>query len=1717
MLQRLLDIKPKIACESVHAAITDILQQLLITGYPAVELVDKPGMRVGAEDPQIIFDRVRIILHESSVLDADAPVSETAAGVRRLRVANPYYGVRELRPRIRINEFREPAAALLHAFILLRIRYQQTGSSDSPIVRVEASPQDQSGLDLLYLIGDAFTERYPVTAELATKENKVILTLVGEPALISGGLNWPRADYVRARDVSLLVRPLRQAIDGVQTPLAIPREVRGPLGHIRIRIPEGNRHRIKGVHWLSSLDELGKSIPTEPIGAAGLFGEHLSVHPTRGGYIAAQGDQGTEVIFPVRCIASTTTPEVIVPEASDGTIAVAFEALGGAREIGANCYYYTFGDRGLIVDLGFDATRDGWLGLPALERVSRLDAIILTHAHLDHIGALPTALAAFPNVPVYCTRATKAVLFPQLYDSAKVAKLRRDETGEGAAVSHGLVESIAVERFRIVSYGIPTEVPEVPGLTLKFQDAGHIIGSACARLEFGGMSIVHTGDISVEDQHLLHGMEVGDLVADHLVMEGTYCGEPDFTREHRRKAVHGFLAAVEKCIEAGGSVLVPAFSLGRAQELVGMLVDWNEHNGRSVPIWTVGLVNALNDVSSSLPEFLPGLSGTPFKKVRSFPQVRADSVQQRRDEYARHFFTIAEQAPSIIIASHGMMTENTGSYLIGRAILTGGDPRHAIFLCGYMDPRTPGFRLRHQCEEPVIDYGMKDAITRTIPKDRIQFHRLTAHASYEELIDVAFRMPVSTVTFIHGDGEGLDKLKVDVLERFSHAGRAVKVRAPAIGERFLIQRVSPPVHWDEATFASSAAYVESIGPGRMFDRPTGFAVRGLTVDRRWALIPIGRRVAIVTLEHDRIERGRIERIEIRPRIGGPPVVAFDRASNVGNIDEIEWSVPGEVALLVSARDPNGQLVKANFSIFYGAEIRALRTALSAASPVIEVEIGGELTPEFMDAKYGDGSKKLDVQAVEWDAISRMLRLRLSAVVVGNIENVNFSLRWPNGFIQRGPSVGDFSAEPIINFLPAFVKVGIGTSITVASTPAPDAARVGGKIAILESNEVKFTAKRPGPTEIEFEYGRLSDGGQDSEWREVAILDVQPSASVELPATTQTSRGLRVVVLKVESAFYGLTVTLRIGETIRDTWIANESPRIWSGSIDDTDPLDVAVLVQEFDLVLWAGTVRVYAGIELDRDKSLTVTTADGTQEAELIWIALDERNRAVIENAFKNSGFSVNGWDGDTLRVGGTENTRGSRDVLIADGDHVITVRLMTLPDLHLRLRPSGPIELGKGVTACFAAGEIAEGLRDVDGGPLVLEVDRISPLLDALSVRIAGNRIHFLHPGHYKIALVASDRRLVELEADVRSAPKPTILESPKRREMRSSNPYEASLQVSEFLPFARTVVLSTSHEYRVLQDSPTITDEAIWDFMSERLDDGEKVLVSWPGLALGETAGYLLRRLRIERPNTLVGHLSYPAPRGEIAADEAVARRLFSHRVLCAARGNSTIDRLDSYSCPSCGARPLLQTDNSRIWLRCLDCGYCDLDLVLTLVGLRSTDVQVLFADFRIAKYLTRGFGSRYAGSFGRSVRCQNCHGLQPAFSGPGPWDKAELYRLVSALISVWDSSNQTQSIRRAVRYASKRVPRSRPSDIPRLENALSRLIDAKVIVDGRVVGQLERLEAGLSLCCNKPLFWSSSRSSYVFLDIEELLSPDYAGFMHPELSTGQAGIRQFLSLSE
>lgn len=1719
MLQQLVEMKREVVlCDSVYDALGGILKALFVQRLPFVDLINRSSRKSLHEGTSAsdVFDQVSSLLEMGKWIDGQPLHSETYTGVRRLRIANPLEGMTELASRMKLGTL-EPAAALLKTFLLLRVRYQETA-------KLEARKDDEPALDTLYLVGDAFTERYPVRATLETKGEMVLLTLSGEPQRVPTG-GWDRLGYIRARDACLLLRPLKEALESPRRPLVIPRETRAMRGEgtlVRVRVPASAstpidtvRKRITAIHWLEALKELKNLTRPDqdpPLPAPGPLGEHASYEMRTGGYVVGAQGRQIEEVFPLRVLANAAPKEAIQPRDAAGRIAVTMEAIGGAREIGANSYYYQLGERGLLVDVGYDATRDGWLGLPALERINRLDAVILTHAHIDHIGSLPLLLDAFPNVPVYCTKATLDVLFPMLHDSATVAGYRYKDTGEMPALTRGMVNTLSPTRFRPLGYGVETQIREIPGLTLKFHDAGHIIGSANARLGFAGVEILHTGDISVEDQHLLRGMQVVDQRAHHVVMEGTYSGEPEFGRAQRHKAIIEFEEALAERLDAGGSVLVPAFSLGRAQELVGMLVDWRKRTGRSFPLYTVGMVNTLNDISAQLPEFLPGLQGQPFAETEEFDvgEQRNKSFEERCDSYARKFLDVSQAHPCVIIASHGMMMEKTGSYFIGRAILTGEDKRHAIFLCGYMDPRTPGYRLHHQGCDPIIHYGIGDTIERKIPEERIRFFRLTAHASYEELVEVGTQIALKTVTLIHGEAKGLDYLRDDLLRELRAKGREIQVRAPALGERILLDHVPPPPDWELEPAVPRSA--ERRGPD--FLEQNGLYLRGMTWHGKGksALLPIGQEAVMLALEADRVSPTRIIKVEARQSEPGKPLCLYDRERKQGDLSRLPWSTPGTATWMVTAQDSDGRHISSELCFDCAAEIRVLSPSLDATRPVLDLEVGGRHTPRVRELRVGDNPTLLRITQQSWDPVTRRVQLQLRAPrEVRLLERVEIDLDW-NGWVQKSFPLGTLTLEPEVDVAVAPARVGVRTSLQVKSQPPARAARMDGRAERLEGDRVSFMPRQPGPALLELQYGR---DDRKWEWRQAGLIEVLPSASVDLPRVTSIARDLDVVIRDIEPTLHGVALELHVDDELLARWTAGAGPHRCSGPLSTLGEVEVQLVAPAKGLVLWRGMVHVRAALELDRDKSFPVASVDGRLEATLVWPGISAGSQAMVEKAFQAEGFTGLRWEGDTLYLRGTSDTQGTREVVLVDGASHHRVKLVTLPSQKLRLQPPSPSGPGASLIVSTMEGPLNSGLEDVDAGPLRVVVERVSPFMDRLSAKVEGASIQLLHPGRYLVALTAWDKRISELETEVSPpAPLPSIPQV-QPSESEGASAAVASDHIEQLPPGALTLALRpVGGAFRVLQHTADQLDAAAWEFVRSRIGQKELIMVVTAGLELPADAGRLLRRLRKERPEIHVAHVSYPAPRGELARDLDQTRRLLEY-VACVIPAGATVDRFDAYACPQCAARMQLQTDDQSLWLHCQSCGFEDRGVALTLDRLRREKVQVLFTDYRIARYLRSESGARYAGAFGRTVRCGQCEKPLPAFQRPGPWDGALLRRLVSAMSGAWRPDDEAGSIRRAARRAAQQPGKAQPGEFSRLERALRHLLDGGVFVQGQPMSDLRYLEEGVSQCCRRPLTWSSQRISYAFLDLKSLLLQPSA--LHPGLPNGAEGVRQLLALAE
>jgi len=248
-------------------------------------------------------------------------------------------------------------------------------------------------------------------------------------------------------------------------------------------------------------------------------------------------------------------------------------------EIGSNSFWLKIGGQNVILDAGMHPKMDGLAATPdfALVPEGKVDAILISHAHQDHVGALPVLTRREPQARVFMTEPTARIADVMLHNSVNVMTRQREDEGisEYPLFTHRGVDFSNKawhprplgKRFNLL--GEPSDSDSE--VTFEFFDAGHILGSAGILIRYAGRTIFYTGDVNFENQTLMQGASFPESGVDVLIMETTRGDAPvpsGYSRAHEEERLaRGIIRAFEK----GGSVTIPVFALGKTQELLAML------------------------------------------------------------------------------------------------------------------------------------------------------------------------------------------------------------------------------------------------------------------------------------------------------------------------------------------------------------------------------------------------------------------------------------------------------------------------------------------------------------------------------------------------------------------------------------------------------------------------------------------------------------------------------------------------------------------------------------------------------------------------------------------------------------------------------------------------------------------------------------------------------------------------------------------------------------------------------------------------------------------------------------------------------------------------------------------------------------------------------------------------------------------------------------------
>ncbi|NOZ77130.1 MAG: beta-CASP ribonuclease aCPSF1, partial [Euryarchaeota archaeon] len=409
-------------------------------------------------------------------------------------------------------------------------------------------------------------------------------------------------------------------------------------------------------------------------------------------------------------------------------------ALGGFREVGRSSIYLHTPESKVLVDCGVNVAAQEkdkifpYLNVPEF-KLQELDAVVITHAHLDHCGFLPYLFYMGYEGPVYCTPPTRDLMFLLQWDYLDVA----EREGKELPYPRKFVK-------KVVNHVIPLEYGEVtdisPDIRLTLHNAGHILGSSIAHFHMGDglYNLAYTGDLKFERSRLFEPANIRFPRLETLITESTYGSAKDI-QPPRKKAEQHLLDVVNETIAAGGKAIVPVFAVGRAQELMVSLADYMKRGAiTEVPVYLDGMIWEATGIHTTYPEYLNRqLRDRIFHKGDNpflsevFEQVSGPPMRQE---------IIDGDEPAIILATSGMLA---GGPIMEYFRALAEDYKNSIIFVGYQSEGSMGRRVQKGWRElPVQENGK----TRVIPIN-MQVHTIdgfSGHSDRNQLINYIRRL-----------------------------------------------------------------------------------------------------------------------------------------------------------------------------------------------------------------------------------------------------------------------------------------------------------------------------------------------------------------------------------------------------------------------------------------------------------------------------------------------------------------------------------------------------------------------------------------------------------------------------------------------------------------------------------------------------------------------------------------------------------------------------------------------------------------------------------------------------------------------------------------------------------------------------------------------------------------------------------------------------------------
>jgi Cft2 family RNA processing exonuclease len=446
-----------------------------------------------------------------------------------------------------------------------------------------------------------------------------------------------------------------------------------------------------------------------------------------------------------------------------------FQNLARHPDIGTNCYLLEVGETRIVLDAGTHPKHTGRDTLPQFERLEKdsVDAIILTHPHLDHIGGLPVLMKEHPNAAVAMTEVTRENGSALLHNSVNVMKAQREELNEPAypLYSHRAVDE-AERSWFTREVGERFNLGDRERVSCQFYQAGHVLGAVGVRIEHGDKTFFYTGDVHFEDQTMTRGADFPVEKFDTMVIETTR-GDHERSADYTRAAEQRRLGeAINRTLERGGAVLIPVFAFGKTQELLLMLRELIDDDIiPPVPVHIGGLSTKMTQIADRFSHHA-GRNHRGFRLLEEFPSLRILPRGHREPEF---------HPGTIYALSSGMMSEHTVSHRFARRILSSA--AHSLIFVGYADKDSLAGRILAAGKGGRVAISADSTHESEIKCDIERFD-FSGHAPRDQIIDYTVSCDPTNVILVHGDGAARAWFKSELERRLPKA----QIHIPSPGE-----------------------------------------------------------------------------------------------------------------------------------------------------------------------------------------------------------------------------------------------------------------------------------------------------------------------------------------------------------------------------------------------------------------------------------------------------------------------------------------------------------------------------------------------------------------------------------------------------------------------------------------------------------------------------------------------------------------------------------------------------------------------------------------------------------------------------------------------------------------------------------------------------------------------------------------------------------------------